>query len=588
MVPELGWLIRKIETLRLEMDGLVNDHAEMLAGLSAERRVSATNLLHYLALRRHDLRELQERLAELGLSSLGRTEGYVMTGLGAVLRVLKRLDGNGWKDEAGACTRSQGRELLGKNAESLLGAMPVGRTARIMVTMPSEAATDYDLVKRLAEAGMNCVRINCAHDGEDAWLGMLRNLRLVEKQTGLRCKVQLDLAGPKLRTGSIRPAVQVLHVQPKKDAYGRVTRKARIWMTSSTRPEPAPAEADSVVPMPPRWLSGLEAGRNLKFVDTRGAKKSWRVLGKVGRSWWLEAQEAAYVAAGTLIEGAKVGLLPPLEQALTVKPGDVLWLVKGLKMGEGKRIGVTLDAVFESLKVGDAVWFDDGKIGGVVQELRDNEVGVQIRQAKAGGSKLRAEKGINLPDTRVEVPALSDDDLAALDFAKRHADLIAYSFVRTVDDIRLLKSKMGGSRLGVVLKIETREGFENLPELLLEGMAFDGLGVMIARGDLAVECGFERLAEVQEEILWFAEAAHVPVVWATQVLETLAKTGRPSRSEITDAAMGERAECVMLNKGPYVVQAVETLADILTRMAAHHSKKTPRLRRLGVAMDFGG
>ncbi len=66
-----------------------------------------------------------------------------------------------------------------------------------------------------------------------------------------------------------------------------------------------------------------------------------------------------------------------------------------------------------------------------------------------------------------------------------------------------------------------------------------------------MECGYQRLAEVQEEILWICEAAHVPVIWATQVLETLAKKGMPSRSEITDAAMGERAECVMLNKGPY-------------------------------------
>src|SRR5436853_963876 len=96
-------------------------------------------------------------------------------------------------------------------------------------------------------------------------------------------------------------------------------------------------------------------------------------------------------------------------------------------------------------------------------------------------------------------------------------------------------------------------------------------GVMIARGDLAVECGWDRLAEVQEEILWLCEAAHLPVVWATQVLETLAKTGLPSRAEITDAAMAQRAECVMLNKGPHVEEAIRTLADILERMQAHQS-----------------
>ena len=114
------------------------------------------------------------------------------------------------------------------------------------------------------------------------------------------------------------------------------------------------------------------------------------------------------------------------------------------------------------------------------------------------------------------------------------------------------------------------------------------VGVMIARGDLAVETGYERMAELQEETLWLCEAAHLPVIWATQVLEQLAKTGLPSRAEITDAAMGERAECVMLNKGPYLVEAVRTLDDILRRMEAHQSKKTPRLRSLRLSQFIGG
>jgi pyruvate kinase len=105
-------------------------------------------------------------------------------------------------------------------------------------------------------------------------------------------------------------------------------------------------------------------------------------------------------------------------------------------------------------------------------------------------------------------------------------------------------------------------------------------GVMIARGDLAVECGYERMAEVQEQILWACEAAHLPVVWATQVLETLARTGLPSRAEITDAAMGERAECVMLNKGPHILDALRMLDDILERMQSHQSKKRPLMRAL--------
>ena len=91
------------------------------------------------------------------------------------------------------------------------------------------------------------------------------------------------------------------------------------------------------------------------------------------------------------------------------------------------------------------------------------------------------------------------------------------------------------------------------------------------------------MAEVQEEILWISEAAHVPVIWATQVLETLAKEGMPSRAEITDAAMGHRAECVMLNKGPHVLMAVQVLDDILKRMQTHQAKKRSMLRELRLA-----
>jgi pyruvate kinase len=103
---------------------------------------------------------------------------------------------------------------------------------------------------------------------------------------------------------------------------------------------------------------------------------------------------------------------------------------------------------------------------------------------------------------------------------------------------------------------------------------------MIARGDLGAELGFVRLAEMQEEILWICEAASVPVIWATGVLGELVQTGQPSRSEMTDAAMSARAECVMLNKGPGARVAVEALDRLLARMDEHQIKKTPTLRAL--------
>ena len=129
-------------------------------------------------------------------------------------------------------------------------------------------------------------------------------------------------------------------------------------------------------------------------------------------------------------------------------------------------------------------------------------------------------------------------------------------------------------------QIEFTDARGSSRRMVLAAMRRPAAGVMIARGDLAVECGYERMAEIQEEILWVCEAAHMPVVWATQVLESLAKTGVPSRAEITDAAMGERAECVMLNKGPHLCDAVEALDDILQRMQDHQVKKSAMLRKL--------
>ena len=135
----------------------------------------------------------------------------------------------------------------------------------------------------------------------------------------------------------------------------------------------------------------------------------------------------------------------------------------------------------------------------------------------------------------------------------------------------------------MILKLETRGAIRNLAALLFEALRFDSIGLMIARGDLVVELSFEKLAEMQEKLLWFGEACHLPVIWATQVLDSVTHTGLATRAEITDAAMSMRAECVMLNKGPHVGAAVRMLADIIRKMEAHQYKKRSLDRPLSVA-----
>jgi pyruvate kinase len=324
---------------------------------------------------------------------------------------------------------------------------------------------------------------------------------------------------------------------------------------------------------------------------------------------WAEATQTAYVVPGTVLHcgrgagqkddrEAAVGALPPGEIAISLQQEDRLILTRDLKPGRPATydsggqiltpavIGCTIPEVFDDVRAGEPIWFDDGKIGGLVEKVESGRMLVRITQEHLKAVKLRADKGINLPESSLRLAAMTAQDSEDLAFIAQHADVVELSFASGVQDVEALQQSLLslGSRLpAIVLKIETRRGFENLPDMLLAAMRAPCCGVMIARGDLAVECGFERLAEVQEEILWICEAAHVPVIWATQVLETLARKGLPSRAEITDAAMGRRAECVMLNKGPYVVSAVRVLDNILRRMQAHQAKKGSMLRKLHVA-----
>jgi len=249
-------------------------------------------------------------------------------------------------------------------------------------------------------------------------------------------------------------------------------------------------------------------------------------------------------------------------------------------------VSVSLPAIINDAELGHRVFFDDGKIEAKVIKKRPGELEVIIVNAKEKGVKLRSEKGINLPDTKLNLPSLTADDIANMPLVLEHADIVGYSFVRTAEDVEMLYREMDKHQegdIGVVLKIENQESFENLPMLLLAAMKRPRIGVMIARGDLAVEIGPERIAEVQDQIMWICEAAHVPVVWATQVLENLAKTGQVTRAEITDAAKSARAECVMLNKGPFVIDAVALLSKILKKMEGHTSKKKSVMRALKVS-----
>ncbi len=561
---------------------------------------SAANLAAYIGLRRHDLRELQSDLAAMGLSSLGRCEGHVLATLDAVTHALKRMLGEEVTPEEVEKTRlaiEEDRLLLKRHTIELLGDAPSHRWTRFMVTFPTDAATDYSFVRDLLARGMNCARINCAHDHAAAWKNMIDNVRRAELEVGKRCRILMDLAGPKLRTGQVALGPPVLHVNPKRDREGKTIKEAHIVLDSSGRP--GNSERPSLA-VPHKWLKKLRTGDEVHFRDLLKRTRKLRVLDRLSAEEVLTAcSDAAYIGQGTKLEYAKGKAAETLDFSpdsleIRLAEGDMLLLSRRPVPGEPQKVDQSGNVVahahiscqqpevFQSLECGEKVWIDDGRMGALIEKIDESGAWLRITHARKQGEKLGAEKGLNFPDSDIRLPPLSEKDRADLAFAVEHADIVGCSFFHQAQDMDELidaLDQLGGKHLGIIAKIETRKAVENLPEIIIHG-AKHHFGIMIARGDLALEIGYERLAEIQEEILWVCEAAHVPVVWATQVLESMVKLGLPSRAEITDAAMAERAECIMLNKGEYLLNALAVLDNVVTRMQNHQTKKTSKFRAL--------
>jgi pyruvate kinase len=368
-----------------------------------------------------------------------------------------------------------------------------------MVTLPSEASKDKNIIRNMILSGMEIARINLSHDSVEVWSKMVEIIHEIERENNKKIKIYMDLSGPKIRTTDIE------------------------------------------IP-----------GKNGKIKDSIPIRVGERIiLTKLPTS----GKKSTFGKQNEQIEKAEVG--------------------------------VSLKEIIEDAQIGEKILFDDGMIQSIIVDKTEDYLEVEITACYK--TKLSSSKGINLPNTILNLPALTEKDIEQLPFICKHADIIGYSFVRTGADVKKLYAELKkhhSEDIGVVFKIENQQAFENLPEILFEGMVLNKIGVMIARGDLAVEIGFERISEVQNQILWLCEAAHIPVIWATQVLENLVKTGIPTRAEISDAAQGAHAECVMLNKGPHINEAIKVLKDVLIRMEGHSFKKKSELRALSLAKNY--
>jgi len=576
-------LLEDLWRLREHLGAMEQREAATLASIAPLYRESARNLLHFIGFHQSNHPGLVTALREQGLSSLEGCDGHLAASLGAVIGVLERLEGLPASADPlflEGPSHRRSLELRQRHSQALLGPSAQHDSRVIMVTLPAEAADQPALIAELVQAGMGMARINCAHDTPSIWRRCIENVQLANRATGRSCRIAMDLAGPKLRTGWLPMAEGVVDGRPRRDRFGRLLQPARLLARPADVQPVAtggtePALEETLLPVLPEGWQTLEPGQRLRGRDASGRWRELQVVEVGPNGVRLSSHQRCRFKAGLRFvqEGGEgylvVAPLPAVPGERLLRVGDPLRLTAAVT-DAADAIPCSCAEMFGSVRVGEPVVFDDGRIRGRVEAVRPEELLVRITAARPRGSRLRADKGINLPESALSIPALSAKDLEDLEFAAAHADIISYSFVHRVADIEALhqqRARQGCDHLALVLKIETRQAVLQLPRLLLAAMAHPApLGVMIARGDLAMECGWEALAGIQEEILHLCAAAHVPCIWATQVLDSMVRHGTPTRAEITDAAMGARAEALMLNKGPNLTATVQTLQAILDTM----------------------
>jgi pyruvate kinase len=264
------------------------------------------------------------------------------------------------------------------------------------------------------------------------------------------------------------------------------------------------------------------------------------------------------------LQGPKLRVGEMENGGIDIVPGDILTFTNEKLVGTKERIYVSYPNLHADVKVGNKILIDDGKLEVVVKKvLKNNDVQVEVTM----GGKLSSKKGVNLPDTKISLPALTEKDLIDLEFIiEQQLDWVALSFVRSVKDITLLRYKLDEkkSKTKIIAKIEKPEALNNLRDIIVESDA-----IMIARGDLGVELPIEQIPLIQRNIIRKSLHRAKPVIVATQMMESMIDRSKPNRSEITDVANAvlEGADAVMLSAetatGQHPKLVVETMRKII-------------------------
>lgn len=403
-------LLDQLEAIEAHVLAFERRNLALLPAIHPRYRESARNLLHYVALRQLDLRRLQLDLARHGLSSLGRSEGAVLS---ALRQVRRRI--------AEALDADRAEALLHERTRALLGHKPAHRHVSVMVTAPSAAEADRP------------------------------------------CRVLMDVAGPQLRTGAMAPGPSGVSFRPRRDAFGRVVQDAVVPILAAQDGPPASA----ALLLPAEGVALLSEGDLLRVTDTRGRCREVRVTGVQGDRAVGRTDQSLYLAEGCRVEVRRqgravwrgaAGPVPAQPQAVELVVGDRFVLAGDLVPGQPALRGASDEVVhpaivpcslpqaLDHLAPGERVLFDDGRIEALVESVQAPRATLRVVRAGGGRARLRAEKGINFPETRLEVDAVTDQDRRHLAFAARHADAVGLSFLRTAGDVRRAADAVGQAR----------------------------------------------------------------------------------------------------------------------------------------------
>lgn len=261
------------------------------------------------------------------------------------------------------------------------------------------------------------------------------------------------------------------------------------------------------------------------------------------------------VRTGMLVTGKNEKIQLEDGQKFTLMNEDII--------GDKDRVSVSYKDLYNDVKPGDRVLIDDGAI-----QLRvDQVVGKDVECTVMHGNRLGSRKTMNFPDHPLRLPALKEKDIQDLkDAARVGFDYVAGSFVRNVDDVQQIRKVLddnGGKDIKIICKIENQEGVDNIQSIIDEAD-----GIMVARGDMAVEIPLEQVPIVQKDFIKRCNAAGKPVITATQMLETMTENPLPTRAEVSDVANAvfDRTSCTMLSgesaMGKYPLVCVQTMAKI--------------------------